>query len=145
MPRSRMPPAGEPIVSTVGRAGELLGVDPARLAVAVRDAQLPAWGRHASGEPVYAWAGCVVWRRSWASPCRTGTGSTGAPTRRRPTGAGRTAGASSRGWVRQARFDVPSRMGAGRWPAGRGPLHLAQPGPAPTPTREVAACGASAG
>jgi hypothetical protein len=55
MPRSRMPPAGEPIVSTVGRAGELLGVDPARLAVAVRDAQLPAWGRHASGEPVYAW------------------------------------------------------------------------------------------
>jgi hypothetical protein len=55
LPRSRTPPAGEPIVSTVGRAGELLGVDPARLAVAVKVAQLRPWGRHASGEPVYPW------------------------------------------------------------------------------------------
>jgi hypothetical protein len=55
MPRSKTPPAGQPIVSTVGRAAELLELDTGRLASAVEAAQLPPWGRHASGEPVYRW------------------------------------------------------------------------------------------
>jgi hypothetical protein len=55
VPRSRMPPAGQPIVSTVGRAAELLQLDPDRLARAVQVARLDPWGRHANGSAVYAW------------------------------------------------------------------------------------------
>jgi hypothetical protein len=55
MPRSKMPPAGQPIVSTITRAAELLELKPERLAGAVKRARVPAWGRHASGAPVYPW------------------------------------------------------------------------------------------
>jgi hypothetical protein len=55
MPRSRTPPAGQPIVATVGRAGELLDVDSQRLAQAVKAARLVPWGEHASGAPVFQW------------------------------------------------------------------------------------------
>jgi hypothetical protein len=48
-------PLTEPLVVTVARASELLGVDPGRLAVAVDRAELPAWGRHASGVEVWRW------------------------------------------------------------------------------------------
>ena len=55
MSRSRTPPAGQPIVATVGRAGELLDVDPDRLAQAIMAARLVPWGEHATGAPVFRW------------------------------------------------------------------------------------------
>ena len=55
MPRSRTPPAGEPIVSTIERAALLLRLEPERLARAVEAAQLRPWGCHAAGQPVYKW------------------------------------------------------------------------------------------
>jgi hypothetical protein len=51
----RLPPYGQPLVSTVPRAAELLGLDPGRLLGAVERAQLAVWGRHADGSPVFPW------------------------------------------------------------------------------------------
>jgi hypothetical protein len=49
------PPHGTPLVSTVARAAQLLGMDPGQLAGAVERAQLDPWGRHADGSAVYGW------------------------------------------------------------------------------------------
>jgi hypothetical protein len=48
-----------PLVSTVGRASELLRVDPGRLAALVSARGVPEWGRHANGSPVYKWPALV--------------------------------------------------------------------------------------
>jgi hypothetical protein len=52
----RMPPLGQPLVSSVSRAAELLKVDADRLAQGVKAAQLEPWPwRHADGSLVYPW------------------------------------------------------------------------------------------
>jgi hypothetical protein len=48
-------PLGVPIVATVERCAELLGIEADRLAAAVARARLAPWGAHASGEPVWRW------------------------------------------------------------------------------------------
>jgi hypothetical protein len=46
---------GQPVVSTVGNAARMLGVDVDQLAAAVLHARLQPWGSHASGLAVYRW------------------------------------------------------------------------------------------
>jgi hypothetical protein len=76
--KRRTPAPGEPIVSTIERAAELLCLEPERLAQAVEAARLRPWGCHAAGQPVYKWDRlCSVavelgatlpprWQHSWS-------------------------------------------------------------------------------
>lgn len=48
-------PDHQPLVAHLERASALLGIEPEALEAAVSTTGLEAWGRHASGAPVYAW------------------------------------------------------------------------------------------
>jgi hypothetical protein len=57
----RIPPLGQPLVSTIPRAAELFELDADQLAQAVEAAQLEPWpGRHADGSLVYPWDALVT-------------------------------------------------------------------------------------
>jgi hypothetical protein len=57
-------PEGIPLVATLGRAADLLGIDPARLGSTVAAAGLQPRARHANGEPCWAWPELLAVARS---------------------------------------------------------------------------------
>jgi hypothetical protein len=93
-------PEGVPLVSTTGRAGELLGIPADQLARAITAAGLRPWGTHDSGEPVWRWGELLAVAAAWGCSRRPrSTGSTAVgPARSRSarSGGGATATASHR-------------------------------------------------